>query len=120
MDTSSFNTQLTATVNYWTRAMRSGYSIKQVFEMLSENAPEPTASAFRETLQDATESGDWPGAISRMKTRVPSPQFAQVIDAAIKQRETGGNLADILDALNTDLRAALGSDGWSDGLEFAD
>lgn len=120
MDTTSFNTQLTATVNYWTRAMRGGYSLKQVFEMLAEKAPEPTATVFRETLIDATETGDWVGAISRMKARVPSEQFALVIDATLKQRETGGNLADLLDEVNAGIRAALGSDGWSEGVEFAE
>lgn len=115
--TASFDNQLAATLDYWSRAMRSGYSIKQVFELLAQRAPQPTAQVFRAVLDDAAESGDFPGAVARLREQVDSVSFGQVIDTVLRQRETGGNLADLLDGLTADLRAA-GGENWSSGVGF--
>ena len=120
IDTTQFDSQLAATVDYWSRAMRRGYSIRQVFSLIAERGPEPTASIMRETLSDAETSGDFLGALARMAERVPSKHLTHVLAAVARQRETGDNLADVLDEINTAMRAELGSDGWSEHLTFDD
>lgn len=120
IDTTQFNNQLASTLDFWSRMMRGGYSVKQVFELLAENAPEPTAGFILDTLKDAEESGDFAGAIARMTERLDSPYLQQVIQAVLKQRETGGNLADVLDDVNSGMRDDISGENWAESYDYND
>lgn len=120
MDTTKFNNQLASTIDFWSRMLRGGYSIKQIFEKLADTAPEPTAGFIREMLADAEKTGDFLGAFDRMTKRTDSPYFQQVMRAVLKQRETGGNLADVLDELNAELREDISGDNWAENYDYND
>lgn len=112
-DTTVFNNQLASTIDFMSRLMRGGYSIKQVMELAAENAPEPTASEMQATLDDAVETGDFGIAINNLQNRVESPHLTEFVEILNKQRVEGGNLPDKLDKLTATMREDIDSEEWA-------
>ncbi len=113
-----FNNQLVSTIEFWTRLLRSGYSVRQILELAGKHAPEPTAGFIRETLAKAEETGDLAGAIASMPERLDSPYLRQVVQVIMRQHETGGNLADMMAHLKTDLSSQIGGENWADHYDY--
>lgn len=114
IDTTEFDSQLVSSMEFMSKALRSGYSVKQAFDMLARKAPQPTADAFRGVVNSIENGEDWVSALDSMREQVPSPHLDHIIAVMHRQLEEGGNLADRLDSLNDSLRGTLGDDGWSD------
>ncbi|MCB9449876.1 MAG: type II secretion system F family protein [Anaerolineaceae bacterium] len=119
-DTTLFNNQLASTLDFWSRLLRGGYSVKQILELAAKHAPEPTAGLIRETLAEAEESGSLIGAIARMPERLDSPYLQQVVQLIMHQREIDGNLADMLDDLNNGMRPEISGDDWAGDYDYND
>ena len=90
--------------------LRAGYSVRQVFEALVNEAPEPAASAARRFLEEINQSNDYAAALRAWKQAIASPSLARLADLMEQQRQTGGNLADQLDPLGEELLRECGSD----------
>lgn len=117
MDTNAFEQQLPSTLHYWSRAMRQGYSVKQVMSMIAERAPEPTASAFHEALNEVEQGKDWVQVFAEFASRVPTSPVKAMVAAMRQQMTEGGNFADRLDGVRAEIPAA--GNGWSDSLDIA-
>lgn len=90
--------------------MRAGYSVREVFQALAAEAPEPAASAARRLLA-ALESGvSFEAALRDWKDALPSPALARLADLLALHHQAGGNLADLIDPLGEELLRDLGSD----------
>jgi type II secretory pathway component PulF len=105
-----FDRQLGDAVWVMTTALRSGYNVKQVVEMLAQEAPEPTASEFKRTLQEIEQGRPMLEALQDLHNRMPSAHFAVIVDALKKQRAEGGNLAERLEPLGEAILKQAGSD----------
>ena len=89
--------------------LRAGYNIRQVFEALAAEAPEPAASAARRFLEEI-EKGGYEAALRAWKESLSSPILARLASLMEQQRQTGGNLADLIDPLGEEVLRECGSD----------
>lgn len=120
METTQFNNQLTSTLAVFSRALRSGYNVKQTFEIIAEHAPEPTKSAFQKLLKKIEDGANWFQAFGELGGEVNSDYWNQLVDVMKKQLDEGGNLADRLDNANREFYKELGDEAWAKSIDLDD
>lgn len=103
----SFEGQLPDTLSLWVNALRSGYSVLQSMEAIAKEAPEPTATEFKRVVQEAQLGIPMEDALDHLYVRMPSEDLDLINTAVNIQREVGGNLAEILDAIGHTIRERI-------------
>jgi tight adherence protein B len=93
----AFNAVLAESIDMLARALRAGHSVVGAMEMLAENAQEPAASEFEEIFKQQNLGLPMRDALLQLLDRVPSPDLRVLVTAILVQKDTGGNLAEILD-----------------------
>jgi tight adherence protein B len=78
-------------------ALRAGLSFSAAMQMVSEEAPEPIRSEFAVTVEEQALGLDFREALVNLTKRVDSLDLRFFVTAVVLQRETGGNLAEILE-----------------------
>ena len=94
---SRFNNFLPEAIDLMARALRAGHAVTAVIEMVSQETPEPVASEFRIVFEEQNLGLPFREAILNLSERVPLEDVRFLATALLVQRETGGNLAEILD-----------------------
>ena len=79
------------------RAMRAGHSLTQSIEIMGLQAPPPLAAEFARVFQQQTLGVPLREVLLELGRRVPARDLQFLITAIMVQRETGGDLAEILD-----------------------
>lgn len=92
--------QLPEAMDLISRALRAGHSFPSALAMAGEEAPEPIAGEFKITSDEAGFGISVDNALKNMASRIPIPDVRYFVMAVIIQRETGGNLAELLDKLS--------------------
>jgi len=93
----TFNAALPEAIDMLARALRAGHSVVGALEMLAENAQEPAASEFGEVFKQLNLGLSIRDALMQLLDRVPSEDLRVLVTAIMVQKDTGGNLVDILD-----------------------
>jgi tight adherence protein B len=78
-------------------ALRAGLSFTAAMQMVAEESPEPIRSEFAVTVEEQSLGLDFREALVNLTHRVDSLDLRFFVTAVILQRETGGNLAEILE-----------------------
>ena len=78
-------------------ALRAGLSFSAAMQMVAEEAPEPIRSEFGVTVEEQALGLDFREALVNLTKRVDSLDLRFFVTAVVLQRETGGNLAEILE-----------------------
>lgn len=94
---SAFNAVLVECIDMMARALRAGHSMVSAIELLSESAQEPAASEFAEIFHQQNLGLPLRDALMHLLDRVPSLDLRVLVTAILVQKDTGGNLAEILD-----------------------
>jgi tight adherence protein B len=81
------------------RAVRAGHAFTTGLEMIAKESPEPVAGEFRTTFEEQNFGLPLRDALLNMTERVPLIDVRFFVTALLVQKETGGNLAEILDGL---------------------
>jgi tight adherence protein B len=81
------------------RAVRAGHAFTTGLEMISKECPEPLAAEFRTTFEEQNFGLPLRDALLNIAERVPLIDVRFFVTALLIQKETGGNLAEILDGL---------------------
>jgi tight adherence protein B len=81
------------------RAVRAGHAFTTGMEMIAKESPEPIAFEFRKTFEEQNFGLPLRDALLNMTDRVPLVDVRFFVTALLVQKETGGNLAEILDNL---------------------
>jgi tight adherence protein B len=81
------------------RALRAGHSFPSSLEMVATEAPNPIAGEFKTTFDEVNYGIPMQDALMNMTTRIASSDLRYFVVAVLIQRETGGNLAELLDNL---------------------
>ena len=89
------------------RALRAGHSMSAAIEMVSKDSVEPAASEFSEVFKQQNFGLPMREALTQMLDRVPSQDLRVLVTAILVQRETGGNLVEILDRTVSIIRERL-------------
>jgi tight adherence protein B len=86
------------------RAVRAGHAITTGLEMVSKELPDPVAGEFRTTFEEQNFGLPLRDALLNFTERVPILDARFFVTAMLIQKETGGNLAEILDNLSRVIR----------------
>ncbi len=86
------------------RAVRAGHAFTTALEMISNEISEPLATEFRKLFEEQKFGMPVRDALMNLTERVPLVDIKFFVTAVMLQRETGGNLAEILDNLSYVIR----------------
>jgi tight adherence protein B len=86
------------------RAVRAGHAFTTALEMISNEVAEPLATEFRKLYEEQKFGMPVRDALMNLTERVPLVDIKFFVTAVMLQRETGGNLAEILDNLSYVIR----------------
>jgi len=92
-----FANQLPEAVDLMARGLRAGHAVTAVLEMVGQEIAEPVASEFRALHEQHVLGLTMRDAMLNLVDRVPLDDVRFLTTAILLQRETGGNLAQILD-----------------------
>jgi len=99
--------QLPDGLDLMTRALRAGHAFSSALKMTAEEMAEPLATEFR-TVHDEVNFGvSLNQALSHLSDRVPMTDVRYFVVAVLIQRESGGNLTEILSNLSRLIRERL-------------
>ncbi|MDD3935565.1 type II secretion system F family protein [Rhodoferax sp.] len=91
--------QLPDAMDLIARALRAGHAFPSALAMVGAEAQEPIAGEFKITSDEIGYGISVDNAINNLASRVPSPDMRYFVMAVVIQRETGGNLAELLGKL---------------------
>ncbi len=97
--------QLPEALDLISRAMRAGHAFPSALQMVAEESQDPTGSEFRITFEEINYGIAVKDALLNLATRVPSSDLRYFVIAVLIQRETGGNLAELLGNISALIRA---------------
>lgn len=93
----AFNTALPDAIDLMGRALRAGHSLSSAIEVLSEQSGAAVAVEFTAVFRQQNFGLPLRDALLQMADRVPSKDLRFLVTAMLVQKETGGNLTEILD-----------------------
>jgi tight adherence protein B len=88
--------QIPDAIDTMTRALRAGHPFNATLRMVAEDLDEPIAGEFELTFGDINYGNDLRRAMLGLLSRVPSVTMMALVTSVLVQKETGGNLAEIL------------------------
>ena len=86
------------------RAVRAGHAFTTALEMIANEVAEPVAGEFRQLYEEQKFGLPVRDALLNLAERIPLVDVKFFVTAVMLQRETGGNLAEILDNLSYVIR----------------
>jgi tight adherence protein B len=96
--------QLPDAIDVLRRALRAGHPLAACLKLVSEDMPQPIAKEFELAFADINYGNDVRRAFLGFLERVPSVTMMSFVTAVLVQRETGGNLAEVLDQISRVVR----------------
>lgn len=98
--------QLPEALDMMSRSLRAGHALTSAFELVAQEMPEPVAIEFGRAFEAQRLGIPVDEAILQMTRRAPSNRDLKILGVSIViQKETGGNLAEILGQLSETIRA---------------
>lgn len=94
-----FERQLPEALELVSRALRAGHAFSVGLKMVGEEAADPIGKEFRQVFDEVSMGVSLPQALDNMTHRIDSVDLRFFITSVLVQRETGGNLAEIIDSL---------------------
>lgn len=94
-----FGSQLPETLELVSRALRAGHSLAAGFNLVAEEMNEPIKSEFARVYEAQNLGIPLEQALEEMADRVPNLDLRFFVTAVVLQRQTGGDLAEILDKI---------------------
>jgi tight adherence protein B len=94
-------------IDLMARALRAGHSITSAIEVVSQENSEPLSSEFRVVFEEQKLGLPIREAIVHLVERMPLDDVRFLATAILVQKETGGNLAEVLDKTSTVMRGRL-------------
>ena len=92
-----FSELLPEAIDLMSRGLRAGQALSASVETISEESDEPLRSEFRRAADEQSYGLPFREAMANLGRRIPVPDLQFVVTAILVQKETGGNLAQILD-----------------------
>jgi tight adherence protein B len=102
-----FTEQLPETIDLLTRALRSGHALSSGLTMVVEEMEEPVKSEIGAVVDEMKLGISMQDALANLCNRVPSPDLQFFAVAVLLQKETGGNLTEILSRISKLIRERM-------------
>lgn len=100
----AFLEQLPDALDLISRALSAGHAFSEALHMVSIEMPEPTATEFRKAYEEQNLGLSVKLALENLTARMPLLDLKMCVTAILIQRETGGNLAEILEKVAYTIR----------------
>lgn len=94
-----FERQLPEALELVSRALRAGHAFSVGLKIVGDEAAYPIGQEFRRVFDEVSMGVALPQALQNMTERVDSVDVRFFVTSVMVQRETGGNLAEIIDSL---------------------
>jgi tight adherence protein B len=100
----AFLEQLPDSLDLVARALSAGHAFSEALHMVSTEMPEPIATEFRKAYEEQNLGLSVKLALENLTQRMPLLDLKLCVTAVLIQRETGGNLAEILEKVSYTIR----------------
>jgi tight adherence protein B len=100
----TFLEQLPDALDLISRALSAGHAFPEALHMVSIEMPEPVATEFRKAYEEQNLGLSLKLALENLTQRMPILDLKMCVTAVLIQRETGGNLAEILEKVSYTIR----------------
>jgi tight adherence protein B len=100
----AFDAQLPEALDMMSNAMKAGYSFQAAAKFISEELGAPIGTEFGRFYDEQRLGIDVRNALGAMHERIDSLNLKMFVTAVLIQRETGGNLTELLGNLGTLMR----------------
>jgi tight adherence protein B len=94
-----FQKQLPEACDMLARALRSGHAFSGAIDLVGTEFADPMGAEFRTTFDEINYGVSLNEALTSLAHRVPVGDLRYLVIAVLIQRETGGNLAELLDGI---------------------
>lgn len=101
---SKFNEQLPEALELLSRSLRAGHSLAAGFGLVASEMHDPIAKEFGRAFEEQNLGITLDEALEDMTVRVPNMDLRFFATAVMLQRQTGGDLAEILDKIGSLIR----------------
>ena len=96
--------QLPDALDFLSRALRAGHSMTTGFQLMAEELPQPIAGEFRRVYEQHSLGASLEDTLRAAVDRVDSTDFAFFVTAVLIQRQTGGDLSEVLNNIGAMIR----------------
>ena len=100
-----FEEQLPDAIDVMQRALKAGHPFNGTLKLVAEDMDQPIAREFELTFADINYGNDVRRAMLGLLERVPSVTVMALVTSILVQKETGGNLAEILAQISKVIRS---------------
>jgi tight adherence protein B len=103
--TSSLVEQLPDSLELMSRSLQAGLGLNDAFRLVAEEMPMPVAGEFGRVFEEVRFGRDYREAFTKMLERNPGVfDLRLMVSSVLLQRETGGNLIEILENISETIR----------------
>ncbi len=99
-----FGSQLPEGLELIARALRAGHSLAAGFHLVAQEGSDPIAEEFGRVFEEQNLGIPFEEALLNLTERIPNLDLKFFVTAIILQRQTGGDLAEILDKIGRLIR----------------
>jgi len=94
-----FQGQLPDALELIARALRAGHAFSSGMKLAADEFDDPLGPEFEQTLDEINFGISVPDALKNLSSRIDCPDLKYFVVSVILQRETGGNLAEIIESI---------------------
>ena len=102
-----FESQLCDALMISTSCLRSGLTFQQAMETIAKDMEAPISTEFARACSEVNFGSSLDKALSDMVDRIKSPDLMLAVSAVSVQRQTGGNLSQILETIANTIRERI-------------
>ena len=99
-----FQKQLPDALDLMARALRAGHAFSVGMKMVGDEFPDPVGPEMGRAVEEISYGIEIPEALKSLSKRIECVDLKFFVTALIVQRETGGNLAEIIEAISRLIR----------------
>ncbi|MEJ5364653.1 MAG: type II secretion system F family protein [Desulfosoma sp.] len=93
----AFERQFPDALDLMARALKAGHSLNTSFKLVADEFDEPIGREFEKVFDEVNFGVGLAEALNRLRERIINPDLDFFVVAVVLQRETGGNLAEIIE-----------------------
>ncbi|MGA0708896.1 MAG: type II secretion system F family protein [Steroidobacteraceae bacterium] len=99
-----FEEQMPEAIDVMKRSLKAGHPFVQSLKFVADDMDAPISDEFEKTFSDINYGSEVKTALLALMERMPSVSLMSFVTAVLVQRETGGNLAEILERISNVIR----------------
>jgi tight adherence protein B len=99
--------QLPEALDFLARILQAGHSFSTGLQMMGDELPQPLSTEFRRAYDQHSLGANVDDALRDMSSRIEATDFAFFVTAVMINRQTGGDLSDVLKGISHTIRQRM-------------